>query len=113
MRREERYQRVLEHFRREMPTVDTELQFGSVFQLLVAVVLSAQCTDKRVNAVTHELFRRYPDARTMAEAEGGISLAEGWQGRVTLPSRKYALALSSDGKRLVLTRTNGFMLTIR
>ena len=52
MRREERYQRVLEHFRREMPTVDTELQFGSVFQLLVAVVLSAQCTDKRVNAVT-------------------------------------------------------------
>ena len=50
---------------------------------------------------------------TMAEAEGGISLAEGWQGRVTLPSGKYALSLSPDGKRLVLTRTNGFMLTIR
>ena len=50
---------------------------------------------------------------TMAEAEGGISLAEGWQGRVTLPSGKYTLALSPDGKRLVLTRTNGFMLTIR
>ena len=44
---------------------------------------------------------------------GFVQLAEGWQGRVTLPSRKYTLSLSSDGKRLVLTRTNGFMLTIR
>jgi endonuclease-3 len=69
MRREERYRLVLEHFRREMPEVTTELEFGSVFQLLVAVVLSAQCTDKRVNMVTPELFRHYPDAKTMAQAE--------------------------------------------
>ena len=47
----------------------TELEFGSVFQLLVAVILSAQCTDKRVNQVTPELFRHYPDARTMSQAE--------------------------------------------
>lgn len=47
----------------------TELEFGSVFQLLVAVMLSAQCTDKRVNMVTPELFRRYPTATAMAEAE--------------------------------------------
>ena len=47
----------------------TELEFGSVFQLLVAVVLSAQCTDKRINMVTPELFRHYPDARSMAAAE--------------------------------------------
>lgn len=60
---------VLEHFRNEMPEVTTELEFGSVFQLLVAVVLSAQCTDKRVNQVTPDLFRRYPDAKTMAQAE--------------------------------------------
>lgn len=46
----------------------TELNFGSVFQLLVAVILSAQCTDKRINQVTPDLFRRFPDARTMAEA---------------------------------------------
>lgn len=52
-----------------MPEVNTELEFGSVFQLLVAVILSAQCTDKRVNQVTPELFRHYPDARSMAEAE--------------------------------------------
>ena len=69
MRKEERYQRILDHFRQQMPEVNTELEFGSVFQLLVAVVLSAQCTDKRVNQVTPELFAHYPDARTMATAE--------------------------------------------
>ncbi len=51
-----------------MPVVSTELEFGSEFQLLVAVVLSAQCTDKRVNTVTPGLFARYPTARAMAEA---------------------------------------------
>lgn len=52
-----------------MPEVTTELEFGNVFQLLVAVVLSAQCTDKRINQVTPELFRRFPDARSMAGVE--------------------------------------------
>lgn len=69
MKREERYRLILEHFRKAMPEVNTELEFGSVFQLLVAVILSAQCTDKRVNQVTPELFRHYPDAKTMAAAE--------------------------------------------
>ena len=58
MRREERYERILEYFRKEMPNVNTELEFGSVFQLLVAVILSAQCTDKRVNLVTKDLFQK-------------------------------------------------------
>ena len=52
-----------------MPRVTTELEYGSVFQLLVAVILSAQCTDKRVNMITSALFERYPDAKSMAEAE--------------------------------------------
>lgn len=52
-----------------MPKVTTELEFGSVFQLLVAVILSAQCTDKRVNSITPQLFECYPDAKSMAEAE--------------------------------------------
>ena len=52
-----------------MPEVQTELEFGSVFQLLVAVILSAQCTDKRINQVTPELFSHYPDATSMAKAE--------------------------------------------
>ena len=58
MRKEERYERILAHFRTQMPEVTTELEFGSVFQLLVAVILSAQCTDKRINQVTPELFRQ-------------------------------------------------------
>ena len=66
MRKKDRYRLVLDHFREAMPSVDTELQYGSVFQLLVAVVLSAQCTDKRVNQVTPELFRCFPDAQSMA-----------------------------------------------
>ncbi len=69
MNRKQRYEFVLDYFRHQMPEVNTELQFGSVFQLLVAVMLSAQCTDKRINQVTPELFRRYPDARSMAQAE--------------------------------------------
>ena len=69
MKREERYRAVLQYFQQQMPDVNTELQFGSVFQLLVAVILSAQCTDKRINQVTPELFRHYPDAKTMAQAE--------------------------------------------
>ena len=52
-----------------MADAQTELEFGSEFQLLVAVVLSAQCTDKRINQVTPELFRHYPDAKSMAKAE--------------------------------------------
>lgn len=69
MNRKERYDYILRHFQKEMPQVTTELDFGSVFQLLVATMLSAQCTDKRVNMVTPELFRHYPDAKTMAQAE--------------------------------------------
>ena len=69
MKRQERYEAVLRRFREQMPEVNTELEFGSVFQLLVAVILSAQCTDKRVNMVTPELFRHFPDAKTMAAAE--------------------------------------------
>lgn len=69
MTREERYEFILGHFRNTLPNVTTELQFGSAFQLLVATLLSAQCTDKRVNQVTPALFAKYPDAKSMAQAE--------------------------------------------
>lgn len=69
MTKKELYTRVLSFFRELHPEVTTELEFGSVFQLLVAVVLSAQCTDKRVNQVTPELFAHYPNAQAMAEAD--------------------------------------------
>lgn len=69
MTKKELYAHVLDYFRNIHPEVTTELEFKSVFQLLVAVVLSAQCTDKRVNQVTLELFANYPDARSMAMAD--------------------------------------------
>ena len=69
MKLQERYDNIINWFRREMPTADTELEFGSVFQLLVAVVLSAQCTDKRVNIVTRELFKAFPDAYALGNAD--------------------------------------------
>lgn len=68
MLRNERYDFILNHFRDALPNVTTELQFGSAFQLLVATLLSAQCTDKRINMVTPALFARYPDAHHMAQA---------------------------------------------
>ena len=69
MKKKERYDLILGHFREKMPLVTTELDFGSTFQLLVAVVLRAQCTDKRINQVTPDLFAHYPDAQSMAKAE--------------------------------------------
>ena len=68
MKKAERYSIVLDRFRREMPVAETELEFASPFQLLVAVILSAQCTDKRVNLITPALFEAYPTAEAMAEA---------------------------------------------
>lgn len=68
MKRKERYQYILDYFRKHQGHVTTELEFGSAFQLLCATLLSAQCTDKRINEVTPELFRHYPDASAMANA---------------------------------------------
>lgn len=68
MRIQERYDRMISYFEQSMPDAGSELRYGSTFQLLVAVILSAQCTDKRVNMVTPALFAAYPDAKAMAAA---------------------------------------------
>ncbi len=68
MKIQDRYNEVIARFEQMMPVAETELHYGTPFQLLVAVVLSAQCTDKRVNMVTPALFAAYPDAASMAEA---------------------------------------------
>ncbi|MBR4265060.1 MAG: endonuclease III [Bacteroidales bacterium] len=62
------YQYVVDYFSKEMPDAKTELHYGNPFQLVVAVRLSAQCTDKRINLVTPKLFQRYPDAHSMYDA---------------------------------------------
>jgi len=68
MTTKQRYEAVIERFEDKMPKPTTELEFGSPFQLLVAVILSAQCTDKRVNMVTPPLFEAFPTAADMALA---------------------------------------------
>lgn len=69
MNKNDRYKLILNGLRDNMGRVQSELNFASPFQLLVAVMLSAQCTDKRVNMVTPDLFDRYPTAHELASAE--------------------------------------------
>lgn len=68
MKIEERYKAIIEWFEANMPVAQSELHYSSPFELLVAVMLSAQCTDKRVNLVTPALFAAYPTAEAMAKA---------------------------------------------
>lgn len=68
MRKKERYEKVIAYFQEHMPTAETELAYTNPYELLVAVILSAQCTDKRVNMVTPALFERFPEAETLAAA---------------------------------------------
>lgn len=86
-----------------MPQVTTELDYGSVFQLLVATMLSAQCTDKRVNMVTPELFLHYPDAPAMAQAEADDVLQ--YISSVSYPNAKAKHLV--EMARMVMSDFNG------
>lgn len=68
MTTQERYNKVIEWFQTAMPVAETELHYENPYQLLVAVILSAQCTDKRVNQITPALFEAYPTVEAMATA---------------------------------------------
>ena len=68
MTRKQLYRKVAAYFKEAMPEAKTELHYDNPFQLLVAVILSAQCTDKRINMVTPKLFEDYPNAEAMALA---------------------------------------------
>ncbi len=68
MTRKERYQFVVDYFEKHMPVAETELEFEDPYELLVATVLSAQCTDKRVNMTTPALFKKYPDVQSLSKA---------------------------------------------
>lgn len=68
MTKKERFQFVIDYFKKHMPVAETELVYRSPYELLVAVILSAQCTDKRVNLITTEFFRSYPTVDRLAEA---------------------------------------------
>jgi endonuclease-3 len=66
MLKKQRYEAIIKYFSENMPVAETELQYENPFQLLVAVVLSAQCTDKRINMVTPALFRNFPTSEHLA-----------------------------------------------
>ena len=68
MTKKERYQYIINYFLENMQEAETELFYSNPFQLLVAVILSAQCTDKRVNMVTPAIFDKYPDAESMSKS---------------------------------------------
>ena len=68
MERDERYAGIISWFRDNMPAAETELQYDTPFHLLIAVILSAQCTDRRVNMHTPQIFARFPDPQSLAEA---------------------------------------------
>lgn len=68
MTRKERFEACIAYFQKVLPNAETELTFGNTYELLVAVILSAQCTDKRVNTVTPDFFRRYPDISSLSNA---------------------------------------------
>ncbi len=72
MKKEERYKGVLEWFKANVPVAETELHYKNPYQLLVAVILSAQCTDKRVNMITPALFEAFPEAETLAASTSEV-----------------------------------------
>ena len=66
MRKQELYNKVIEYFEKAMPVAETELHYSNPFELLIAVILSAQCTDKRVNMITLPLFHDFPTPEALA-----------------------------------------------
>ncbi len=69
MNRKQRYQNVIEYFRKNMPVAETELNHTSPYELIVATILSAQCTDKRVNIITPFFFEKFPTPESLANAK--------------------------------------------
>jgi endonuclease-3 len=69
MKKSELFEAVIQYFQNEMPVAETELEYKNPFELIVAVILSAQCTDKRVNQITPELIKRFSTPEKMAAAE--------------------------------------------
>jgi endonuclease III len=69
MTKQQRFDKILDYFSRHIPEPETELLYDSPFELLVAVILSAQCTDKRVNMTTPALLARFPDPKALSEAK--------------------------------------------
>jgi endonuclease-3 len=71
MTKKTRFEKLIKYFLENMPVAETELDYRDPYELIVAVILSAQCTDKRVNMITPDLFKRFPKVQDLSEAEHG------------------------------------------
>ncbi len=69
MRKKERFEKIISYFKEHKPIAETELVYQNPYQLMVAVILSAQCTDKRVNIITPEFFKQFPDPESLSRVE--------------------------------------------
>ena len=69
MEKKELFEQVISYFQKEMPIAETELEYKNPYELLVAVILSAQCTDKRVNLITPDLLKRFPSPEKLADVD--------------------------------------------
>lgn len=100
MLKKERYRHFVEYFSKNQPNAVTELHYNSPYQLLVAVILSAQCTDKRINQITPALFERFPDPESLAASTAEEIFP--YIRSVSYPNNK-AKHLAGMGKMLVET----------
>ena len=105
MTTKERYKQIIAWFTENMPVAESELQYNNPFELLVAVILSAQCTDKRVNMTTPTLFAQFPTPEKMAEASHELLLS--YIKSISYPNSK-AHYLASMAQKLV-TDFNGIV----
>lgn len=99
----QRYQQVLERFKDIMPDPKTELEYDTPFHLLLAVILSAQCTDKRVNMVTPPLFEAFPDPESLAASDEETVFQ--YIKSVTFPNNKTKHLLNAA--RMIVDKFNG------
>ena len=107
MKIQERYDRIIERFSEAMPDPKTELHYDTPFHLLLAVILSAQCTDKRVNIVTPPLFEAFPDPESLA-ASNEETVYE-YIKSVTFPNKKTRHLLNAA--RILMEEFGGEMPT--
>jgi endonuclease-3 len=103
MTRKERYRFILDYFQKNVPVPETELEYEDPYELLIAVILSAQCTDKRVNMTTPAIFEKYPDVQSLSKAAFNdlFPLVKS----ISYPNNKTKHLISMAGK--VMTEFNG------
>jgi endonuclease-3 len=103
VKKAELFKHVISYFEEHNPAAATELHYSNPFELLVSVVLSAQCTDKRVNMTTPDLFKKFPDAKTMSEAD--IDEVREYIKSISYPNSKAGYLV--NGSKVIMEKFNG------